>query len=237
MDNNLFTKTISKELPCKLTQEEQARYGQMLSSKVRERDLIDEERKSTAAEYGARIKGTTSEISRIAAALDKGEEIRPVDCHWQFHAGTMQLVRVDTGAVVTVRPATQEERQLSLGEALAEEQPENGAPGFPTLEDGPRGDELSTEDEPEPPKLELVESSSGDTVAVMPDDDEDGDDPFAHGETGNDEPDLDSEFDAAYEERKALKENVDDPVTGGETKSAEVKPPRKRGTKGTKAKK
>lgn len=166
-------KLFKRELPCKLSNEDAIRYGAQLSAKVRERDLVDETRKSVAAEYGAKIKTITAEISRIAVALDKGEELRPLDVYWQFHAGTMRLVRADTGEVVEVRPATLAERQVSLPGTEGEVPPSDT--DFPDLDEG---GELELGDDP-------AETAS--EVEVEPDDGA---------------ADMEADLDDAYEERK-----------------------------------
>jgi hypothetical protein len=223
--------TFRRQLPCKLTTEESARYGQMLSSKVRERELTDETRKSVAAEYGAKIKMITAEISRVAAALEKNEELRPIDCYKVFHAGTMQTIRVDTNEVVEVRPATDAERQAPLpgvrGETVMPTDTD-----FPEIEDGPTGAELApggTE-----VKGETVTSSVGDKVYHQPDDPGDGDGTFDEIEDEAEEDttviegdDLDADLDAAYDERK----RVDD-ENAAAVASAEIVHQKKRGPKG-----
>jgi hypothetical protein len=248
--------TFRRQLPCKLTTEESARYGQMLSSKVRERELTDETRKSVAAEYGAKIKMITAEISRVAAALEKNEELRPIDCYKVFHAGTMQTIRVDTNEVVEVRPATDAERQAPLpgvrGETVMPTDTD-----FPEIEDGPTGAELApggTE-----VKGETVTSSVGDKVYHQPDDPgDDGDGTFDGIDEGEDDDkvtdrrpletviidegeddeeeetavletgdDLDADLDAAYDERKRREDEDAAAVS-----SAEIVHQKKRGPKG-----
>jgi hypothetical protein len=159
----------SRELPCKISRDEAARYGQLLSAKVRERDLVDEERRSKASEYTARMKAISAEITRLAVAVDKGEEIRPVDCYTEFHAGTIRTIRVDTGEVVTVRPATQAERQTAIS---APHMDAPHASSFPDLDDEEREDRVA--------RVSIVRASLGDAVAHMPDDfDPADDDTFA----------------------------------------------------------
>jgi hypothetical protein len=241
----------TRSLPCKLTREEVARYGEMLAAKLSEIDRVEEEKKIKVAEYAAQVKALEADVGRFSAAIKAKEELRPVDVFDRFVAGTMQTVRIDTGAVVTVRPATAQERQLSIpGAAPLPPQPENGAPAFPDLTDGPRGDDLAApaggEDEAVEAAAsvgELVESSVGDQVFVGTGD-QDDEDPFAvdEAEDGGDdalaaaiEGDPEDEYDVAYTARKSAEVELEtsmDPVVGGEAKGAELKQAKKSGPKG-----
>jgi len=242
----------TRKLPCRLTLEERARYGSMLADKLSEIERLDEERKVKAAEYSASIKAVEAEMSRISAAVGAKEELRPVDTYEVFVSGTMQTVRMDTKRVVSVRPATESERQLSIpGAAPPEPQPENGAPDFPSIEDGPRGAELAAPDGEDDdqgaaadgddqgdgePAVEIFDTQFGDKVALMPDDPEPA--PFEDDKGDEDEDDgpgddLDDDLDADRPKRPGPELKVShSPVTGGEVHSLEIKHGKKRGPKG-----
>lgn len=172
-----YLRKFSRELPVTLNDHELQTYGQMLATKVKEEELAEEKKKEVVASHSARIKAIRVEIKRIADARAKGEELRPVVCGERLRGNVIEIVRLDSGAVVDTRPAELSELQLSL--------PGTGMPAMPEgFDEGPRGAQLGElQDQPvedEQPAGEMVESSSGDQVYVgAPDDHDDETRPVA----------------------------------------------------------
>lgn len=193
---NLPHVTYRREVRVKLTDSDMARAGKQLSTLVRDIALLDDKRKAVAAQYSAEIKKLEQEIARLSSAMQDGEELRDLDVYDRYHAGVIEVRRADNHEVVSTRPATVADRETTGSDT-----------GFPEVdEDGPPVDDTTTEDTAgESPteddfggavargagkgkgkgaKVELVESSVGDTVAHMPDDPApEGEDPWPASET------------------------------------------------------
>lgn len=186
---NLPLVTYRREIRVKLTDSDLARYGRQLSHTVRDKSLLDEKRKAVAAEYNAQLKDLEAKISRLSDAMQNSEELRDLEVYDRYHAGVIEIRRADNDEVVDTRPATVADRDVTGADN-----------GFPAIDDEATGEpgDGAGEGEPEPetpeedfggavargagkskkaPKVDLVTSSVGDTVATMPDD-EDGDEPW-----------------------------------------------------------
>jgi hypothetical protein len=162
MQTRETARRFTRELEIGLTEEELQQYGLYLAKQVQlEEQLLDKKKKVTA-DYNAQISDCRREQSRLADARDKGKELRPVECEERWVAGTMQVRRLDTGAVVDVRPATASEAQLDIDAALDEDDDYVDGPD-PTVMTPPGGAPPQDHDGVD------VTSSSGATVHVMPD--------------------------------------------------------------------
>lgn len=102
-----------KMLPCILTAEELQKYGGELAKVVE--DIGTEMGRQTS--FKQQMKATLSALESNAAALSskicRQEELRDVDVQpeMNFNKGVYREIRTDTGAVISERPLTEEERQ------------------------------------------------------------------------------------------------------------------------------
>lgn len=159
---DIFLRKFTRELPVTLNDHENQVYGKMLAEKVNELKLAEDKKKQVVADHNNRIKVIENEITRIAVARAKGEELRPVTCGERLHGNVIEIVRIDRGEVVDTRPADLKDLQTDL--------PGMGMPQIPEgFDEGPRGSGLgSLADEPvnDEAPAEMVESSAGDQVYV-----------------------------------------------------------------------
>jgi len=159
-DDGILRK-FTRELPVRLTDHENQMYGKMLADKVNELKLAEEKKKQVTADHNNRIKVIEAEITRIAVARAKGEELRPVVCGERLHGNVIEIYRLDLSEVVDTRPAEMADLQTSM--------PGMGPPQIPDgFDEGPRGSALgSLADQPvadEQPPGEMTTSSMGDQV-------------------------------------------------------------------------
>lgn len=152
-------RTIKREAQCELSEHELSLYGGYMAEKLKEVERIKDEAKRVSAEYKARMMKLNEEISRLAEARVKGFEVRPVMCEERWHAGSIQVVRVDTGEVIDARPATLADAQENL--------PISGTTDLRSVDKEPgRVIDLGVG--------KAVTSSVGDTVFVARDDEDPG---------------------------------------------------------------
>ena len=129
------TKTIKvvKELRCALTDEELLARGQALARALEQMQKREADGKAFAANVKSDIEQYKKEGLRLTSHIAEKSEWRPVECNevHDFEAGTVSVVRLDTGEVVSERRMWDEERQEDLPlEALAGDdgpQPEDDA--------------------------------------------------------------------------------------------------------------
>jgi hypothetical protein len=122
------TKTIKRMLLCKLTEDELAERAQELARAEGYRGQVMSDFAAAAEDWKEQKKLweskelTASEAClRLGRVVKNSEEERSVECSVLIKAGQYLLVRTDTGEVVIQRPATQEELQLDLADALGVE--------------------------------------------------------------------------------------------------------------------
>jgi len=114
-------KTMLVDLTVALTPEEVHERSRQLSQSVEtlgELEVQVEEVKTTAKEQ---VKFLTHElmkvrlmVDRLASAVRDEQEVRPVPCTEQLDGTRVLVVRNDTREIVTVRQATEAERQMGL---------------------------------------------------------------------------------------------------------------------------
>jgi len=109
-------KSETRHLPCTLTIDEIAAHAAELAIKVRDHDVIEEEKKSANSTFKARLDGLETEMRRLARLVREKKESRDVECMWvaDFDAGRVDLVRQDNGEIVDTRAMTPEDRQVSF---------------------------------------------------------------------------------------------------------------------------
>jgi hypothetical protein len=114
------TTTVEK-LPCKLNAQEKLLKGEQLAAKHGEIAQLEEAKKSAGSSFTSSIKQKKIECTQLAEEVRAGEELRPVECveRPRYQEMMVDLVRLDTGMVVSNRPMHPSERQaaLELGDA------------------------------------------------------------------------------------------------------------------------
>ena len=108
--------TETRRLDVALTPTEVARKADQLATILVTLDELDMERKRTASDFKARIAEGKLERNDLADCVRRRKEARPVECTWVPDGDDkmMDLIRSDTGEVVTRRPRTHKERQAHL---------------------------------------------------------------------------------------------------------------------------
>jgi len=113
--------TSVEQLPCKLSAHEKLLKSDQMAAKHGEIAQLEAAKKSATSSFSSSIKQKQTELTQLAEEIRSGEELRPVECvEKPRYADLMvDLVRLDTGVVVTNRPMHPRERQsaLELGDA------------------------------------------------------------------------------------------------------------------------
>jgi len=107
---------FSEVLKYVLTDEDRKTKSEEMSAKVLERQQLKLKAKRVAESYSSTIKLADQEIEDIAALLEAGSEMRPVDCEWRPDWLTKEMVaiRLDTFEEFRRRAMTPGERQRDL---------------------------------------------------------------------------------------------------------------------------
>lgn len=104
---------FKRALRVTLTPEEiQSKAGELADLMV-EYSETESKRKADAASYSARLKSLDTQAQDIAQVIKAGEEERQVECEERrnFETSQIQIIRLDTGALVSERTMTAEEKQ------------------------------------------------------------------------------------------------------------------------------
>jgi hypothetical protein len=104
-------KGIQRELPVKLTPPELLTIAITKSKAEAERDELCAEFRDVKSDWNGRMEQLDNRIKAMGMTLRTQEERRVVTCHERFKAGTIEVVREDTGEVVERRAATMAEAQ------------------------------------------------------------------------------------------------------------------------------
>ncbi len=116
IDNNVETKTIVESLPCTLTREESHRYAKDCARLIREREIVEGEKKDANNKFKERIDAINNMAGAISEKVNSNLEFRDVDCHQEFDylKMTVRTVRLDTGEEIENRRMTSKEAQRPL---------------------------------------------------------------------------------------------------------------------------
>lgn len=108
----------TKQLKCKLTNEELLTAGEALSNSLAEIAALEDEMKSLQQSFKARITEKTAQAEQLRLKIQNKHEYRKVDCEEVFdlNAGTVVLIRLDSGDEEESRKMTYEEKQGKLFE-------------------------------------------------------------------------------------------------------------------------
>lgn len=116
---------MKRTITCPLTlQERTKRQLDLVSCDLLVAEL-ELERKTALTGFAVRQRQLTAKRKDFMQQLVAGAEDREIDCDERLNeqTGTMQTVRLDTGAVIDERPLDATERQTRLFNDVAEPQP------------------------------------------------------------------------------------------------------------------
>lgn len=117
-------RTYKREIPVNLSNREVELYGRQLASKKRERDTLTEKAKQTAQGFKGQVGELSSEIDRLAVAIDSGKELRAVAVYDELDGSQVFTKRVDNDELVDQRPAGFHDKQADMFEV--DEPDDNG---------------------------------------------------------------------------------------------------------------
>lgn len=102
-----------ERLPCKLTPEEIAAESLALAHQINARDALTLEKQLAAQRFAKDLKEAERKIGDLAEAVRTGVEYRQIATRDEpdFERGVVEIIRVDTGAVVRKREMRADERQ------------------------------------------------------------------------------------------------------------------------------
>lgn len=108
----------SRMLQCKLMPDEQIESGKKLAQLIDSYRTVENEMKSNAALYKAKLKGIESQIEMRTIEVNDGvvERSVPVKIYFDFPVGEAYTIRQDTKEEIERRPITDEERQGNLAD-------------------------------------------------------------------------------------------------------------------------
>lgn len=109
-------KKLTRNLPCRLTDEELLARADDLSVVVQETTAEEGRQTDVKAQMKARLTELDARKTRLAITIGRKEEYRDVEVELKadIQAGTVTIYRTDTGESIETRPMTEHERQTSL---------------------------------------------------------------------------------------------------------------------------
>lgn len=107
-------RTTERTLPVKLTTSEILQHGRDMAKGRRDYAALDEQRKSVADDFKSRLAAADMTTERHARAVETGEEPRQVECADELIGNVVRAIRLDTGEILSSRPATAADKQVDL---------------------------------------------------------------------------------------------------------------------------
>lgn len=109
-------KKVTRNLPCRLTEGELLARADDLSVVVQETTAEEGRQTDVKAQMKARLTELDARKTRLAITIGRKEEYRDVEVEHlaDLQAGTVSVIRTDTGESIETRPMTEQERQTSL---------------------------------------------------------------------------------------------------------------------------
>lgn len=108
----------TRNLPCKLNEEELLTRGQDMATVHRDIVALEEEKKSNAKQFKEKIDRAKVELACLAREVSSKQAWRDIEVREEkSHTGkgwAMETFRMDTGELVATRPLTAEEMQRDL---------------------------------------------------------------------------------------------------------------------------
>lgn len=120
-----MSKTITKRLPCILSDEERLEFADQLAEANERVEEATANRKSLMKQMAAEVDQAVGHRDRINGIVASKTEYREVDVEvrFDFDKGRVTQYRKDTGEEIMNRPMTQKERQTNmLGEPELDEE-------------------------------------------------------------------------------------------------------------------
>ena len=115
VENTIPIKTVSRLLPVKLTEPELMQTGQDLAATVQDIASEEDKQKEVKDQLKVRMSELVSKQTKLALRISRKEEYREVQVKIEMHtSGQVSETRVDTGEVLVLREAYEEEKQLPL---------------------------------------------------------------------------------------------------------------------------
>lgn len=110
-------RTQTRSLPCKLTDDEVRNAGGELAAVVQDIAAEEERQTDVKAQMKARLTELQSRQTQLAIKVSRREEFREAKVEYEINDGADIVTerRLDTGEVMTIRPARDDEHQLALG--------------------------------------------------------------------------------------------------------------------------
>lgn len=99
------------------SEDEKKEIAMNMAIEVQKKNQLEEDKKETAAQYKEQIT-TCENRSRVKAnQIEKGYELRPVECEivFDYENSMIRWVRTDTGAEAKTKPMSEEQKQMKLG--------------------------------------------------------------------------------------------------------------------------
>lgn len=105
-----------RQLRAKLTSSEHVAKAEELAKEIGSYDALMLAHKAARARMREREKAQELSIREIATDVGLGSEVRDIACRWvaDFARNSVELIRLDTGAVVESRPMGDSDRQLAI---------------------------------------------------------------------------------------------------------------------------
>lgn len=107
-------KRYRREVSCALTDHEVEVYGRKLAAKKRERDDLTEKAKKVAATYKGDIATVSTEVDRLATAINAGSELRSTEVYDKLEGSQVKTYRADTHELIDQRPAGFADEQTDM---------------------------------------------------------------------------------------------------------------------------
>ena len=130
-------KAYKERLPCKLTDKEKLEIGNLLVAVDDEIDTLEDDKKSAADGFKAKIELAEGKRRELVQKLRSGEEVRAVECieRFVYERNAVEEIRTDTNQKLSERAMTADERQGKL--PLEDVPPARRAPDAAPGPDGP----------------------------------------------------------------------------------------------------
>lgn len=105
-----------EHLPCTLDSQELVLKSRALAELLCDQSTIELEKKEANADFKSRLDAIDTKLSALALEVRTGKEYREVPCteHADYADGRVEIIRMDTGQVVRMRPLEPHERQQGL---------------------------------------------------------------------------------------------------------------------------
>ena len=105
-----------EELPCALDSQEMVLKSKQLAQLLCDQSNIELEKKEANASFKEQLDDIDTKMSALALEVRTGREYREVPCteRADYQDNRVEIIRMDTGEVVRIRPLLQGERQEAL---------------------------------------------------------------------------------------------------------------------------